>query len=89
MQPRALLTQRQVAEWLGHSLDWFRRNRVRLVQEQAFPPPVPGLGQRWDPQAITAWLAHWRGVAPAPDSDDWENILAARAYHLQQPEPPT
>lgn len=86
MQPRALLTQRQVAEWLGHSLDWFRRHRARLTAEQGFPAPVPGLGRRWDPAAITAWLARYRGVAPPVESGDWDNILAARACTLQHPE---
>lgn len=55
------LTARQVAAFLGHSRDWFYRNRARLEREQGFPKPVPGIN-RWDPGALVAWRLAQQGI---------------------------
>lgn len=55
-----LLTMRQVGERLGHGYHWFRKRRFKLEREDGFPKPVRGVGLRWDPAAIDAWLAAQR-----------------------------
>jgi hypothetical protein len=80
-----LLTAHQVAEILA--LDGpraFAQRRRRLEEEHGFPPPVPGVGQRWDPLAIEAWRRRIRGeAAPAlhdgPGNDNVEDLLIVRA----------
>jgi len=79
---RALNT-REVAEALGHSPDWFRRNRDRLERKEAFPKPIAGLGHRWSAAAVEAWLVRGstaelriHGAGPA------EQRLAMRAALL-------
>lgn len=70
-----LLTARDVARLLGWSVDhWYRRRRA--LEAAGFPRPIPELGNRWDPNAIEAWLAARRGGPRA-----WEARLAARATH--------
>lgn len=78
--PEALLTATQVSRVLGHrSPTWFPRHRTRLEAE-GFPLPVKGVGPRWDPLAIEAWLAQQRPAAhsTAPATGDWEARLMAR-----------
>jgi hypothetical protein len=53
-----------------------RWRRRRALEAAGFPPPVPALGNRWDPAAIDRWLATQRGEAVEPA--DWEQRLAAR-----------
>jgi predicted DNA-binding transcriptional regulator AlpA len=72
---RPLLTAGEVAALLGLTrAAWYRRRRV--LEAAGFPPPVPALGNRWDPAAIDRWLAIQRGEAVEPA--DWEQRLAAR-----------
>jgi predicted DNA-binding transcriptional regulator AlpA len=76
MSVRPLLTTRDVAALLGISVAyWYRRRRE--LEARGFPPPIPALGNRWDPVAIDRWLAAQRGEAP-PEPADWEQRLAAR-----------
>lgn len=76
---RQLLTLHQVAVLLGlpgaRSLVARRR---QLEEEHGFPPPVPGLGLRWDPVAIDAWLARHRPAEATPAATA-EAILVQRA----------
>jgi predicted DNA-binding transcriptional regulator AlpA len=73
---RPLLTARDVAALLGVTVSyWYRRRRA--LEAAGFPPPVPALGNRWDPVAIERWLAAQRGEALAEPAD-WEQRLAAR-----------
>lgn len=74
-----LLTSAQVGRLLGHSHEWFVRHRKRLETDHAFPPPVAGVGYRWDPTAIAAWLATQRGPHVA---EGVEALLALRARNL-------
>lgn len=73
---RPLLTAREVAQLLGMTrAAWYRRRPA--LEAAGFPPPVPALGNRWDPAAIERWLAAQRGEAP-PEPADWGQRLAAR-----------
>ena len=56
MPDRKLLTQRQVAARLGITLGYWHRRKAGLLAKHRFPPPVAGLGLRWDPVAIDRWL---------------------------------
>lgn len=76
MTVRRLLTSRDVAALLGVTREYFYRRRATL-EAKGFPPPIPALGNRWDPTAIDAWLARERGEAPAEPAG-WEERLAAR-----------
>ncbi len=53
---------REVATALGLTRRQFRERRQAL-QAARFPSPLPGLPNRYDPQAITRWLATLRGEA--------------------------
>lgn len=62
-----------VAEMLGKSVDWFYRNRARLVQRRGFPPEVvPG---RWSRDAVRRWID---GEAPPADTLDAERAECER-----------
>lgn len=88
-----LLTFPEVAERLGVPLNSLYRNHRVLREEHGFPAPVPGLGRRWDPQAIENWLATQRGepvpigqLLP-PDTTtaevfDWQQELDRRALEM-------
>lgn len=77
---RQLLTAHQVAMTLAlDSAMSFHRRRRCLEAEHGFPAPVPGLGLRWDPAAIDAWLGRQRGAAPAAADEGVESLLVARA----------
>ena len=88
-QPRALLNTRQVAARLGHTLDWFYRNRPRLESQHDFPPSVGGCGGRWDPAALDAWLDTQipaalrepvdRDPSVPPGFATWQDWMEARA----------
>ncbi len=97
MTERALLNMAEVARKLGRSVEWFYRNRRRLEREHGFPASIAGLGKRWDPAAIDAWLD--RQMAPelrraraAPGSADgepgeiidWEHELGRRARRIAE-----
>ncbi len=76
MSIRPLLTAREVAQLLGLTrAAWYRRRPA--LEAAGFPPPVPALGNRWDPAAIDRWLAEQRGETPAEPAG-WEQRLAAR-----------
>lgn len=55
-----LLSYADVAACLAVTRSWLHRNRRALAVQHGFPPPVPGMGLRWDPLAIDAWLATQR-----------------------------
>lgn len=91
----------EVSFKLGHTdPEWFARNRARLIAEEGFPGPVPGMGLRWDPAAID--LSHDRNIpahlrpaptvapiaAPAPandtGADEAAELAAQRAELLRR-----
>jgi predicted DNA-binding transcriptional regulator AlpA len=76
---RQLLTAPEVAAALGYRYGWFMKHRARLEGEHAFPPPVDGLGLRWDPAAIGDWLDARRAASRAAAGAAAEDILIARA----------
>lgn len=53
--PRRLLLADEVARLLRLSPRAFRRRQGELAAA-GFPPPLPGLPDRWDRVAIEAWL---------------------------------
>jgi hypothetical protein len=61
MPDNRCLTYAELAERMGRSVGWMRQNMRRLRQDNAFPGPIPGFGNRWDPVAIDAWLGAQRG----------------------------
>jgi len=75
----------QVAERLAMSPAAFAARRRRLEEDHGFPPPVPGLGRRWDPQAIEAWLARQDRQESASIAGSPEAILLARAEAMRAP----
>jgi predicted DNA-binding transcriptional regulator AlpA len=66
----------QVAERLAMTPAAFRQRRRRLETDHGFPSPVPGLGLRWNPVSIEAWLARETGQQQEEARDD---VLIARA----------
>lgn len=69
MIDRTLLDAEQVAARLHVTLDWWRHNRRRLQESFGFPLPIAGIGGRWDPLAIQAWLdAQLPAYAPRPSA---------------------
>lgn len=79
----ALWQMAQVADRLALTPAAFRARRRRLEADHGFPPPVPGLGLRWDGLAVEAWLARNRDQAGSicqPVSV--EDVLIARARAL-------
>jgi predicted DNA-binding transcriptional regulator AlpA len=76
---RHLLTAHQVAELLALGGPRSFAQRRRRLEGLGFPPPVPGLGRRWDPAAIAAWLAAKRGAAAEAGNDNVEQLLIGRA----------
>ena len=51
-----LMTAAEVAACLRISLGRFYLRRAQLGRDHGFPAPVPGIGLRWRPEAITRWL---------------------------------
>ena len=49
-----MMTEGEVAAYLGRDLPWFRRNRDVLAAH-GFPEPLPGV-DRFDRVAVDAWL---------------------------------
>lgn len=82
---RDLLMQRAVAERLNMTYDQFSRRKAGLIAGHGFPPPVAGCGNRWDPEAIDAWLDRQleaAGVSPVVHIDrarDVDILLDERA----------
>lgn len=74
----------QVAERLAMTPGAFCQRRRRLEAEHGFPAPVPGLGRRWNPAAIEAWLAVQAGGMPAQDQVSPEDILISRARAMAE-----
>jgi hypothetical protein len=77
--PQALWQAAQVAERLAMTPAAFRQRRRRLEEVHGFPAPIAGLGQRWHPAAIEAWLARRSGGAGPAAQDEPEVVLIARA----------
>lgn len=84
MTARLLINTAEVAELLGMTVHTFYRRRAQL-HRVGFPNPVPGMGIRYDPLAIQAWLARQRTAsatpAPPPMQDDvagWQGELDRR-----------
>jgi len=48
------IPEKQTAQLLGRSIDWFRQNRDRLEAQFGFPPVDPATGYRHRP-SIEAW----------------------------------
>ncbi|MBR0651376.1 hypothetical protein GXW78_17010 [Roseomonas terrae] len=69
----------QVADRLALSPAAFAARRRRLEDEHGFPGPVPGLGRRWNPAAVEAWLARQAGGIPDSQPETPEDILISRA----------
>jgi predicted DNA-binding transcriptional regulator AlpA len=92
MTDRTLLDLRDLAKRIKRSLDWTYRALPGLIADHGFPAPLPGLGKRWDPVAVDAWLdaqlapelspARPQAAAAAPD---WEAELIRRARAGQAP----
>ena len=77
---RDLLKTAEVADRLGHHVEWFYKNRRRLEQDYGFPPPVRGMRHRWDPAAIDAWLDRQfpPEITLAVRNPNHANVLRAR-----------
>jgi predicted DNA-binding transcriptional regulator AlpA len=80
-----LLTLSDIAAQLGVSLPALYR-RMSLLRAQGFPRPLPGLGRRYDPAAVAAWIARASAPVPpaplatAPDAiEPWQAELDRRA----------
>ena len=82
---RALLSLDQVARLLRGdepgARAWFYKHWQMLVATRGFPPPVEGLGKRWDPVAVHWWLdqrlpLELRPPAPARQDDPLAAELA-------------
>jgi hypothetical protein len=85
---RVLLSAAQLAAKLNQSLDWWYHNRPAL-EAAGFPTTVPGMGKRWDPVAVDAWLdlqvpGHLRAALPVAEKPepDLAAELAERARAL-------
>jgi predicted DNA-binding transcriptional regulator AlpA len=83
-RPAPLLARApEVAALLDMSLASFRSAKRNLLA-RGFPPPVPGLGKRWDVEAIRDWLASQRAPkdrAAEPPLDDiaaWQREIDRR-----------
>jgi hypothetical protein len=60
MPNNRFLNYAELAERMGRTVRWMRLNMKGLRQDNAFPGPIPGFGNRWDPAAIDAWLGAQR-----------------------------
>lgn len=89
--PVKLLTTPEVADALGVPVGQLRRTIVRLKREHGFPECIPGMGHRYDPEAVGAWIARYRKDAtPAPAANDdedaelaaWQAKLDARSVQI-------
>jgi hypothetical protein len=69
----------QVADRLAMTPAAFNARRRRLEADHGFPPPVPGLGRRWNPAAIEGWLASQGGGLPDHQAPSAEDVLISRA----------
>jgi hypothetical protein len=90
-----LLRAREVANLMGVPFKTLQRQLPKLQAEHGFPRPLPGLGRRYDPGAIVAWLNRMAvaGERPAgaPDPDaaaspgdlaGWQDELDRRADQI-------
>jgi hypothetical protein len=68
-------TAHQVADALGLTVAQFRGRRARL-EAAGFPPPLPGLQDRWSIVAVEAWAAQ---QVPRDQADAAELELIRRA----------
>jgi hypothetical protein len=68
----------EIAAMLGCKPRAFHARRARLVAA-GFPPPLPGLGWRWDIQAVEAWISAQSGAPGAADPGGIEARLIERA----------
>jgi predicted DNA-binding transcriptional regulator AlpA len=87
-----LLTVQDMAQALGVSMSAMYR-ALPVLADAGFPQPLPGLGKRWDPEAVAAWLASRRTAPPAPppappaaapedDIATWQRLLDGRAADI-------
>ena len=51
---KRMLTESEIAEYLGRDLGWLRLNLATLTA-RGFPAPLPGI-DRYDRLAVDAWL---------------------------------
>lgn len=65
------VTSAELAERLGHPVDWLYRNLARLYANEGLPRPLLSTGRnRWDRASIDAWFArHHPFNRPANDLD--------------------
>jgi predicted DNA-binding transcriptional regulator AlpA len=83
-----VLTIPQVAATLGLTTAAFYKRHHKLREQHGVPPPLPGLGHRWDPAAIAAWIGRQGNPTaaetppPANDIDVWQQRLDERAARL-------
>lgn len=75
--PRRVAHGHEIAAMLGCKPRSFAR-RLPALQAAGFPAPLPGLGQRWDIQAVEAWL-NAQSPAPAASAIGAEAVLIERA----------
>lgn len=87
--PRRLLMREEVARLLRLSRRAFSRRQAEL-EAAGFPPPLPGLPDRWDRVAIEAWLDRQIPSAGPPQDPlrQAERMLLARASALSGAEAP-
>jgi hypothetical protein len=82
------LNRPQVADWLGVTVQQFARLRPEL-EAKGFPAPTFGSrqGERWDPEALTAWRrsqipAELRAIESEPEPDAVAAELDRRAADM-------
>ena len=88
----SLLTVAELAATFNVKPEYLRRRLPKLREKHGFPPPVPGLGNRYDPLAITAWRNRCAGLEQPdqlrmlPDLPDtltpWQETLDQRARSI-------
>lgn len=61
------VSEREAAEMLGHSVDWFRKNREDLERQFGFPKIDPATGKRHLP-SIERWASERNNVVNGSDS---------------------
>lgn len=76
--PRRVAHGHEIAAMLGCTPRGFARRR-RALEAAGFPAPLPGLGMRWDIQAVEAWISAQSGAPGAADPGGIEARLIERA----------
>ena len=80
LPPSCLMTRRQVAARLGHSIDWLNRHMPRLKQ-LGFPARDGVLGG-WHHKAVERWLDQRAGVLDDGNVAAYEQAFIDRLHQL-------